>query len=203
MNRLIRGSVIGLFALVLTACGTTSGMKRSGATDGDKAAEKAAISADFQGFTRVSVQDFQAALSNPSKDSAKLSVQEGQATAAGKRFADQIAEGLTASKAFAEVVRNDPKPGDLLIQGEVTKFKQGSRVARALIGFGAGSANFDATVRFVDGTDQRELSQMIVDKNSWFLGGLMAAAQDADDFLEGAAEKIAEETIKAKTGANK
>jgi len=185
----------------LTACGTTSGMKRGDANQaGSKEEQKAAIGASFAEFTRISVMDFNSELKAPPRNEAKRAVAESKTAAAGKRFADKIAAGLSGSGMFTEVVRNDAKPGDLIIKGEVTKYKEGNRAGRLLIGFGAGSANFDATVRFVNGTTNEEISQISVDKNSWFLGGLLAAAQDVDDFIDGAAEKVAEETIKAKSG---
>jgi hypothetical protein len=195
-------------ALVLAACGSTSGMKRA---DSDVAPaktqssgkDKAAISADFSSYSRVVVRDFANWTKIKGKDEAKRSVQEAQAIAVGKRFADKIAEGLGAGTAFESVTRNDAEvgAGTLVIQGEVTKYKAGNRALRMVIGFGAGSANFDARVSFVDGATGKEVSFMTVDKNSWFLGGLLAAAQTVDDFVDGSATKVAEETLRAKTGA--
>ncbi len=201
MLKCLRAASLLLLILVLAACGSTSGMKRSGSGQAaPAAAQKAAISADFAGFTRVSVMDFTAELSSPPRNEAKRAVAVSQTAAAGKRFADKIADGLSASGAFSEVVRNDARPGDLIIKGEVTRYQEGNRAARLMIGFGAGSANFDATVRFVNATTAEEISQITVDQNSWFLGGVLAAAQDVDDFIEGAAKKVAEETVKAKSG---
>jgi len=199
-------TVVGL-TLALAACGSTSGMKRSddatATSQGEqsKSAQTAAIAADFAKYTRISVMDFKSELAKKSSNQAKQDVADGKAADAGKRFADKIATGLSQSGAFSEVARNDSKPGDLVIQGEVTKYKEGNRAIRLVVGLGGmGSANFDAIVRFVDGDSGKELTQITVDKNTWFFGGLMAAAQDVEDFINSAAEKVAEETIKAKRG---
>lgn len=200
-------ALIVVAALVLTACGSTSGMKRSSSsesaassasTDGTQAP---AISSDFSRFDRVLVRDFANATTITTKNAAKREVQTSQAVAAGKRFADRIAEGLQSGSAFTEVVREgEPTATTLVIEGNVTKYKAGNRAMRMLIGFGAGSANFDARVRFTDGATGDELSYITVDQNSWFLGGLFAAVQTVDDFVDGAATKVAEETVRAKTG---
>jgi predicted small lipoprotein YifL len=201
MLKLFRQCFVVALLVTLTACGSTSGMKRSDAGKAEPVeAQKAAINADFAAFTRVNVMDFTVELASPPRDEAKRAVAVSQASAAGKRFADKIADGLSATGKFTEVVRNDSRPGDLIIKGEVTRYEEGNRAARLLVGFGAGSANFDATVRFVNSTTAEEISQITVDQNSWFLGGLVAATQDVDDFIDGAASKVAEETVRAKSG---
>jgi hypothetical protein len=197
-SALIRIVLIG-FALTLVACGSTSKMKSTPASGSGE--QKAAIAADFSRFSKVIVRDFENAVESKTKDAAKREVQMSQATAAGKRFADLIAEGLKGNPAFSSVAREgEPDAQTLVIGGQVTKYKKGNRALRLVVGFGAGSANFDARVSFVDGASGSELSHVVVDKNSWFLGGIMAAAQTVDDFVEGAATKVAEETIRAKSG---
>ena len=63
---------------------------------------------------------------------------------------------------------------------------------------GAGSTYFDALVRFNDLDGDNQLGEIVVDRNSWGLGGIVAASQDIDHFMEQAAKKIASELAKAK-----
>ena len=60
---------------------------------------------------------------------------------------------------------------------------------------GAGSAFFEADVQFRDGKGN-SIGQVKVDKNSWALGGGLAAGQSPLTFMDGAAEKIADEAAK-------
>ncbi len=200
MNKLVRVTLI-LTALLLAACGSTSKMKPSPSGESGRTADKAAISADFARFNKVIVRDFENAVVVTTKNAAKREVELSQATAAGRRFADQIAEGLKGNPAFASVERTGtPDAETLVISGKVTKYKRGNAALRLMVGFGAGSANFDARVAFIDGANNGEISTITVDKNSWFLGGILAATQTVDDFLDSAASKVAEETVRAKAG---
>lgn len=202
MKKSIRWTLLLITSLVLVACGSTSGMKRSGTKDTAAEPAAAAISGDFTRYDSVIVRDFANATEIKTKNAAKREVAEAQAVAAGKRFADKIAEGLKAGGSFASVAREgEPTPTTLVIEGNVTKYKAGNRALRLMIGFGAGSANFDARVSFVDGASGSEISFITVDKNSWFLGGILAAVQTVDDFIDGAATKVAEETVRAKKGS--
>ena len=46
----------------------------------------------------------------------------------------------------------------------------------------------------------RLLDELVVDKNSWALGGALAAGQTVEQFMKASAEKIAEELARAKSG---
>ncbi len=83
---------------------------------------------------------------------------------------------------------------------EITRLKKGSAAARLLIGFGAGSSYFDATVRVRDGASGADYGTIMVDKNSWALGGGLASAQSVESFMEGAAKKVAGELQAAGLG---
>lgn len=192
--------LVAASVLALSGCGSTSNMKRSAEAPPPSAEQgRATFAADFSRYRHVIVRDFANQTRIGTRNPAKRAVREGQAVAAGKRFADEIAEGLQASSGFDSVERQGtPGPDTLVIEGSVTKYKPGNRAMRLMVGFGAGSANFDARVAFVDGASGRELSFMKVDKNSWFLGGVLAAMQSVDDFIDGAAEKVAEQTVRAK-----
>ena len=77
----------------------------------------------------------------------------------------------------------------------VTRFVEGNAALRLFIGMGAGSSYFDATTRFKDSTG-KVLGEIKTDKNSWGLGGSIAAGQTVFKFMENAAEKVAEEARK-------
>lgn len=196
--------LIAALVLGLTACGTTSSLQRAPGSERESAslsADRANHAGDFSRYTEVLVRDFGNQTKISTRNAAKREVAEAQAITAGKRFADQIAAGLKSGGSFEQVLRDgEPGPQTLVIQGDVTKYKKGNAALRMMIGLGAGSSNFDARVAFVDGATGEELSFITVDKNSWFLGGAIAATQTADDFIDGAATKVAEETIRAKQG---
>jgi len=66
---------------------------------------------------------------------------------------------------------------------------------RLFIGMGAGSSFFEADVYFRDSKGST-LGKIKVDKNSWALGGGVAAAQNPTMFMNGGSDKIAEEAAK-------
>jgi hypothetical protein len=68
---------------------------------------------------------------------------------------DQLVKQLTESKKFAKVLgpdaaAADPSESRLKLVGVVTNVDEGSRAARAFVGFGAGAAHMSAHVKFVD-----------------------------------------------------
>lgn len=83
----------------------------------------------------------------------------------------------------------------LVIDGVITRFEEGNAALRYLIGMGAGSSYFDATTRFRDGTGA-VVGETKTDKNSWVLGGALAATQTPETYMTGAAKKIADEVEK-------
>ena len=62
-------------------------------------------------------------------------------------------------------------------------------------------SSFDAIVELRDGATGAVLGSMKVDKNSWPLGGMIAATQTPRTFMDGAAKKVAEEVSKRRSGA--
>ena len=88
-----------------------------------------------------------------------------------------------------------PDANTLVITGNITKFEEGNSTLRLFVGMGAGSAFFESNVAFRNGGDG-QIGTIKVDKNSWALGGGLAAAQNPTMFMNGAAEKIAEEAKK-------
>jgi len=135
------------------------------------------------GLTRVVVKDF--ANAYPKGDAA---ITAGYAA----KFVDQIAAEIRRSKPGVSVTRNGAvSSSTLVVSGEVTRCEEGNAALRVMIGMGAGSCYFDARVRLTDGTG-KALSTVVVDKNSWGLGGLAAGSQTVDTFVSAGAKKTAE-----------
>jgi hypothetical protein len=137
-------------------------------------------------FARVMVRDFKLATS---------SSEEGPSRA-GTYFADRITLELNKTHRFAQVSRNArPSPDTLVIDGVITKYEKGSIEKRLWIGMGFGMAVVEADVKFSDNKGGM-IGTIRVDKHSWPLGGALAAMQEPEDFINGAAEKIAQEVVK-------
>jgi uncharacterized protein DUF4410 len=180
-NRLARGvfilvGIVGLFSL--TGCGSTSALKNS----------QGQLIASTRKFTSVSVKTFKLQLEDkdPEMNSEKSPAY----------FADRIAFEIKSKGRFASVGRDTkPDANTLVIDGVITKYHEGNPMLRAFIGMGAGSAFFEADVYFRD-SKGNIIGKIKADKNSWALGGGLAAAQNPTMFMNGAAEKIAEEAVK-------
>lgn len=168
---------------ILTSCGTTSSLQD---THG-----KALASA--RKFTKVTVLDFRSTdLKHPVKvNQAKVD------------FANYIAAELKKRGNFSSASRNaKPDANTLVISGTITKYEEGSVAKRMLIGMGFGMAIFEATVEFRD-SKGTVIGTIKVDKNSWAMGGVIGAVEKPEDFMEGAAEKVAEEAGKLTQSAVK
>jgi Domain of unknown function (DUF4410) len=177
----------GVFALaamlMLTACGTTSSLQdRHG---------KSLTST--RTFTKVTVQDFKNA-----------TPEVGEKINTGKvYFADRIATELKKRGQFLSVARNaKPDANTVVISGTITKYDEGNPNKRLWIGMGFGMALLEANVEFRD-SKGLTIGMIKVDKNSWPLGGGLAASQDPQGFMKGAAEKVAEEAGKLTRSAVK
>lgn len=138
-------------------------------------------------FGRVLVKDFTYQVEDAEDD-------HGRTPAATRQFADLIVLDIKEEKAGAIVSRTGKADADtLVIEGEVTRFEEGNAALRLFVGMGAGRSHFDAMVRFVDGGTGKVLGEIEVSKNSWVLGGIIASAQDAGDFLSHGTERASEE----------
>jgi Domain of unknown function (DUF4410) len=167
-------AILGL--LSLTSCGSTSGIKN---TQGQAIAST-------RKFSKVTVQNFKLSLEEPEQNS----------SAAPAYFADRIASEIKKTGRFAAVSRNSkPDENTLVIDGLITKYREGNSMLRLFVGMGAGSSFFEADVYFRD-SQGTTLGKIKADKNSWALGGGVAAAQNPTMFMNGAADKIAEEASK-------
>lgn len=178
-NSLQRGVfiLVGIVGLLsLTGCGSTSGLKN---------AQGQAI-ASARKFSKVTVQTFKLSLKEPEQNS----------NVAPTYFADRIASEIKTRGRFASVSRNaKPDANTLVIDGVITKYEEGNSMLRLFIGFGAGSSFFEADVYFRD-SKGAVIGKIKADRNSWALGGGVAAAQNPTMFMNGAADKIAEEASK-------
>ena len=167
--------LVALATSVLVSCGSTSGIKPS-----------PGVNPGSHRYGKVIVRDFNSALTAPET---RMKVETAR-----KTFADQIQGSIQKTGVFRSVARGGKPDADtLVIDGTITRYEDGNAALRLLIGLGAGSSYFDATVRFRDGATLQELGTIKVDKNSWVLGGMLAATQTADDYMPGAAKKVASE----------
>ena len=176
MARLRIASVALAGAFLLSACGSTSTLQGS---------HGAAITATRK-FSKVTVQDFKVAV---------LKHADEAASTRGS-FPDLIAGEIKKTGRFSSVSRNaKPDARTLVIDGVVTKYDKGSASKRLWIGMGFGMALLEANVEFLDSKGAK-IGNIKVDKNSWPLGGAIAAGQNPQGFMNGAADKIAEEAGK-------
>lgn len=109
--------VVILGLLSLTGCGSTSGLQN---------AQGQAL-ASTRKFSKVTVQNF------------KLSLEESEqnANTAPTYFADRIVSEIKAKGRFASVGRNlKPDANTLVIDGVITKYKEGNSMLRLFIGTG-------------------------------------------------------------------
>jgi hypothetical protein len=175
-------------AVFLVGCGTTSKLK---------SAPGSSLSG-ISKYTQVSVMEF---ADQSQKGKTGVSATVGGSGERGRHFADLVATEIEKTRAFEKVERLEtPTPGSLVVGGEITRCAEGNASLRFWIGLGAGSSYFDAVVRTTDADTHATLGEIKVDKNSWALGGGIAAGQTVESFMQGAAQKVADQLSKAKRG---
>ncbi|MCC8368778.1 MAG: DUF4410 domain-containing protein [Rickettsia endosymbiont of Oxypoda opaca] len=171
-----------ILMLLLSACGSTSGIRNT---------QKSTDLPNFSKYDCVIVNDF--------IDSTSKSSNNPHVISEGKKFADIIANLIKSKKLFNIVERNvDSTTTAILIDGKITKYNEGNAVMRTLIGFGAGSSQFDAKINIRDNETKQLLGTIDVNKMSWALGGAIAGTQDVKSHMNSAASKIADECAIAK-----
>jgi hypothetical protein len=197
--RHVRPRLIGAVALLtvsgmLAACGTTSALQ----------VNDEAQTIDLTPYTRLLVEDFADEATEQAKPELRPLLQPKMAEAI-KLFPDQIAAVIRESGGFDEVLREGPVDATtLVLRGAITQYDEGNATLRWMVGFAAGNANFDARLELIDGASGERLGTWVVDKNSWALGGGIAATQRPEDFMAEAAAKIGGElSSKRKTGSLK
>jgi len=198
--KLSRSITMTVALLVLSGCGTTSDIKP---TTTDAAAmssttDAAPATTAYGRYQKVVVLNFEDRTDKTRISSKERAAYEETMKIAVRDFADRIAGEIRKTGVFAEVLREPSEGEALVISGVITRYASGSAMLRLFIGFGAGSSYFDATVDLSDNVTGEKLGQVVVDKNSWGLGGAIAASQNVEGFMQGAAEKVAGELAKAK-----
>jgi uncharacterized protein YceK len=190
--KLIYAAVLFCVGIVFSGCGTVSEMETSGANANFSEAR----------YTKVAILDFTNGASTNKTKADDIAEFNESVEIAGRLFADKIAAELRKEKLFPEIVREEVEGPALVIYGTITRMEEGNAAARLFIGLGAGSSYFDAEVLFTDNVDGENLGVMKIDKNSWALGGGIAAGQTVEGYMDKGAEKIAEEIIKARAEQN-
>jgi hypothetical protein len=175
-------------SLLIQGCGTTSNLK--------PAAETGKL--DFSAYDRIIVLDFRDETDKSGMSAEKRDNYEKTMEAVSRNFADRLAAQIRITHAYFEVLRVPNSAPGIEISGAITRYQRGNAVARLVIGLGAGSSYFDADVVFSDNPSGRRLGQISTDKNSWFLGGGLAAGQSVEGFMHGAAKKVAKELAAAR-----
>lgn len=192
MKKPVFAATLVLAASLLTGCGTTSDIRKQGSSQavaeeaGEVVAAKAE-SVDLKKYDTVVVLDFSNKVMPSNADM-------------GKDFSDKIALSIANTGAFQNVERSIKEGNAIVIDGDITRYEEGDPTLRLLIGFGAGSSYFDAIVNLKDAQTGEKIGDIVVDKNSWALGGGVAAAQDVNSHMQSAAETIAENLANAKQG---
>jgi hypothetical protein len=170
-------------SVLLAACGTTSALQ----TSEDKQ------NIDLTPYTRLLIENFTDEATHKAKPELQPVLRPKLADAV-RLFPDQIASVVQASGGFEEVLREGPAGAEtLVLRGAITQFDEGNAALRWMVGFGAGNVNFDARLELVDGGSDKVLGTWLVDKNSWALGGGLAATQNPQEFMAEAAGKIGRE----------
>jgi hypothetical protein len=183
-----------LVVLAVAGCGSVSGLK-----------PEAGATTKIADYRRVEVLDFSASGGEKFPDAAKQAAYDASLAVARKKFADKIAEAITATGSFDEVSRQPLADGALRVSGDITRYDEGNIVERGLTGF-AGETHFVAVVTIVDATTGKQIARIDVDRNSWPLpvGASASTLQTTNFFMEGAAKKVAQELLAARpAGAGK
>ena len=179
----IKYMICVIMAMVLLAgCGTTSSLK---STKGSKFNFETS-----KKFSDVIVKKFSSNVSETDTTKDKIDW-------ACNYFADIIANKIKEKAVFQKVSRDGtPTNSTLVISGEIIKYITGDPLLRAFIGLGAGSSYFDAVVHFFDGSTNQLIGSIDVNRNSWILGGVIAATQDPEGYMKEGAKKISQEVTK-------
>ena len=171
--------------LALAGCGSVSGLK-----------SEAGANARIGDYRQVEVLDFTASGSEKFPDATKQAEYDKSLLEARGKFADKIAEAITATGSFEQVSRQALPEGALRVSGDITRYDEGNIVARGITGF-AGRTHFEAVVVITDAATGRQLARIDVDRKSWPLpiGASASTLQSTNFFMEGAAKKVADELL--------
>lgn len=189
---LARAAVALAAVALVTGCGTTTTMQ-SREAPGERP--------DLTEYTHIVVGPFrdEATAAAKFRDEQQQQKYELAVADAGARFRAMLIRELTSSKAFDLVEEGDaPEPDALYLDGDITRFATGNKALRVLVGFGSGKVAFDAVARVRDGQTQQVLGTVVVDKNSFPTGGILALPQTTEGFMKSGARRIAGEMALAR-----
>lgn len=135
MSTFVRAALAAI-CLTLSACGSVSRLEHSGGHD-------------FRAYRTIVIGTLgnKPAIAIP--DDKRLAY-DTQVGIASSRFAKYLERELRAYRMDVDVVRGEPRPGALFVEGDITRYANGNAALRLFFGFGAGSSYFDAFVRFRD-----------------------------------------------------
>jgi len=160
---------------------------------------------DLRDYQTIVITDFTDAVEGKMPDAAEEAQYRSDVQAAGKLFADILAEKVRRSEGFTAVTRAPTVPaapedllvaGNLLVTGKLTRFKA-SNLAGRYIGFGAGS-KLGALIEFRDAADSRLLGTVEVSLGSENIPGAINAIQTVERFMDGGAIRVSDELLIAK-----
>jgi hypothetical protein len=209
MNTYIR-LIVPVLAAFAAACGTTSELQQpakpetvSATTPAQETAahaQKIKPHVDLSGYDKVVVLDF-----TDGTDTSKLKPEQVHLHSTImannlRTFSDLIAQKISETGAYSEVVREPTQGKALVVSGKVTRLVEGNGTLRLLIGFGAGSSYFDAMVQLSDAESGNVIASASTDNNSWALGGGLAATQTVQSFMDLSATRIAARLRDGKKG---
>lgn len=127
---------------------------------------------------------------------------KGKATASvGVSFAHDIESRLEADfgPIFKSVEFSDKARGlerECLVSGDITKYKPGSRVARAIL-IGLGAASLEGNVKVTDAGSGKELLNAPFSK-LWAWGGVIGASKGIEDMVRESSAAVASTLAQAK-----
>ena len=179
----LRIAAVTAVACVISACGGYSKMTAEEGGEPVLPVYTTAIVIDFNDATTPEQELVQQDLAEHRK---KVAI-------AGRRFADLIAAQLMADELYSVVLRQPSQADALLITGDITRYVEGHPRDRLLIGVFSGRSRLESVIQLSDNRSGDAVGEMTIDPHSWVLGGLLAAGQTVEDYMEKAAEKVADE----------
>ncbi len=150
---------------------------------------------DLSAYSVLCIEEFEMKDPKASKRKKQVLVKS-----APRRLAGHLEEVLEPAL-FEQVIRGpieDPPPDTVMLEGEITQYKPGSAVGRAMLA-GAGSAHMDFTARLVDAETGQELVTFS-GKKTWAWGGAMGMSKGVGDLEQNLAHELAIYLYESKTG---
>jgi hypothetical protein len=148
---------------------------------------------DLSPYSVLVIEDFD--LTDPNREKRKNQM---QVQTVGSRIADMLERELEEGL-FAEVRREsplEPIENAVILRGEITQYKAGSRVARGFL-IGTSNAHLDFNAHVVDGATGAELAEFSDDR-VWILSD--AGGIGIEEMEEGLAFELAIYLTERKTG---